>query len=60
MRNHLNGEVLRSSIFRQWDVVRSFYMSLIGQPDEQRVATAWKAAMEDALRVKDQNHIPGA
>ncbi len=33
-------------------------MSLIGQPDELRVANAWKAAMEDVLQVKDQNKIP--
>ncbi|MCS5960920.1 S-ribosylhomocysteine lyase [Klebsiella pneumoniae subsp. pneumoniae] len=26
-----------------------FYMSLIGTPDEQRVADAWKAAMADVL-----------
>lgn len=35
-----------------------FYMSLIGTPDEQRVASAWKGAMEDVLKVKDQNQIP--
>ncbi len=35
-----------------------FYMSLIGQPDELRVANAWKAAMEDVLQVKDQKQDP--
>ena len=35
-----------------------FYMSLIGAPDEQRVAKAWKGAMEDVLKVKEQNQIP--
>ena len=35
-----------------------FYMSLIGQPDEKRIADAWKAAMEDVLKVKEQNQIP--
>ena len=35
-----------------------FYMSLIGTPDEQRVADAWKAAMEDVLKVQGQNQIP--
>lgn len=33
-------------------------MSLIGTPDEQRVADARKAAMEDVLKVQDQNQIP--
>jgi S-ribosylhomocysteine lyase len=35
-----------------------FYMSLIGVPDETRVADAWKAAMADVLKVKEQNQIP--
>ena len=35
-----------------------FYMSLIGTPSEQQVATAWKAAMEDVLKVQDQSQIP--
>ena len=35
-----------------------FYMSLIGVPDETRVADAWKAAMQDVLKVKEQNQIP--
>ncbi len=32
-------------------------MSLIGTPDEQRVADAWKAAMEDVLKVQDAERI---
>ncbi len=35
-------------------------MSLIGTPDEQRVADARKAAMADVLKVKDQEPDPGA
>jgi len=35
-----------------------FYMSLIGTPAEQRVADAWKAAMNDVLKVQEQNQIP--
>jgi S-ribosylhomocysteine lyase len=35
-----------------------FYMSLIGTPSEQRVADAWVAAMQDVLKVEDQNKIP--
>ena len=33
-------------------------MSLIGVPEEQRVADAWKAAMADVLKVTDQRKIP--
>ncbi|MEL7287767.1 MAG: S-ribosylhomocysteine lyase, partial [Pseudomonadota bacterium] len=35
-----------------------FYMSLIGTPSEQQVADAWIAAMEDVLKVENQNKIP--
>ncbi|PIN64361.1 hypothetical protein CKQ90_21840 [Klebsiella pneumoniae] len=44
--------------FANWAAAPVFYMSLIGTPDEQRVADAWKAAMADVLKVKDQNQIP--
>ena len=33
-------------------------MSLIGTPDEARVAAAWQAAMEDVLKVVDLAKIP--
>jgi S-ribosylhomocysteine lyase len=33
-------------------------MSLIGTPAEERVAEAWLAAMEDVLKVENQNNIP--
>jgi S-ribosylhomocysteine lyase len=33
-------------------------MSLIGTPDEARVAAAWQAAMADVLTVQDQSKIP--
>ncbi len=33
-------------------------MSLSGALDEQRVADAWKAAMADVLKFKDQKQIP--
>ena len=35
-----------------------FYMSLIGTPDEQQVADAWLASMQDVVNVKDQSKIP--
>jgi len=33
-------------------------MSLIGTPDEKRVAKAWEAAMKDVLAVKSEKDIP--
>ena len=62
---HLAATYLRNSESKE-DVIyfgpmgcrTGFYMSLIGQPEEKRVADAWKAAMEDVLKVKEQNQIP--
>lgn len=48
MRNHLNGNGVEIIDISPMGCRTGFYMSLIGTPDEQRVADAWKAAMEDA------------
>ncbi|MXP49616.1 S-ribosylhomocysteine lyase [Pantoea sp. Eser] len=58
MRNHLNGDGVEIVDISPMGCRTGFYMSLIGTPDEQRVAKAWKGAMEDVLKVKDQNQIP--
>ncbi|KPD01797.1 S-ribosylhomocysteine lyase [Moellerella wisconsensis] len=58
MRNHLNGNGVEIIDISPMGCRTGFYMSLIGQPDEMRVAKAWKAAMEDVLTVKDQTKIP--
>jgi S-ribosylhomocysteine lyase len=58
MRNHLNGEGVEIVDISPMGCRTGFYMSLIGTPDEQRVAKAWKGAMEDVLKVKEQNQIP--
>ncbi|ERK12475.1 S-ribosylhomocysteine lyase [Pantoea sp. AS-PWVM4] len=58
MRNHLNGEGVEIVDISPMGCRTGFYMSLIGAPDEQRVAKAWKGAMEDVLKVKEQNQIP--
>lgn len=58
MRNHLNGNGVEIVDISPMGCRTGFYMSLIGTPDEQRVAQAWKGAMEDVLKVKDQNQIP--
>lgn len=58
MRNHLNGDGVEIIDISPVGCRTGFYMSLIGAPDEQRVAQAWKGAMEDVLKVKDQNQIP--
>ncbi|MFG1173607.1 S-ribosylhomocysteine lyase [Erwiniaceae bacterium CAU 1747] len=58
MRNHLNGEGVEIIDISPMGCRTGFYMSLIGVPDEQRVAKAWTAAMEDVLKVASQNDIP--
>ncbi|MBT9432289.1 S-ribosylhomocysteine lyase [Candidatus Sodalis endolongispinus] len=58
MRNHLNVEGVEIVDISPMGCRTGFYMSLIGAPDEQRVADAWKAAMADVLKVKDQKQIP--
>ncbi len=58
MRDHLNGNGVEIIDISPMGCRTGFYMSLIGTPDEQRVADAWKAAMADVLKVKDQNQIP--
>ena len=53
MRNHLNGNGVEIIDISPMGCRTGFYMSLIGTPDEQRVADAWKAAMEDVLKAQD-------
>ena len=58
MRNHLNGNGVEIIDISPMGCRTGFYMSLIGTPNEERVVTAWKAAMEDILGVKSENEIP--
>lgn len=58
MRDHLNGQGVEIIDISPMGCRTGFYMSLIGSPSEQRVADAWKLAMQDVLNVKDQNQIP--
>ncbi|KFC78582.1 S-ribosylhomocysteine lyase [Buttiauxella agrestis] len=58
MRDHLNGNGVEIIDISPMGCRTGFYMSLIGVPEETRVADAWKAAMEDVLKVKEQNQIP--
>ena len=58
MRDHLNGQGVEIIDISPMGCRTGFYMSLIGVPEEQRVADAWKAAMADVLKVTDQRKIP--
>lgn len=58
MRDHLNADDVEIIDISPMGCRTGFYMSLIGTPDEQRVADAWSASMEDILKVKEQKDIP--
>ncbi|OEF25823.1 S-ribosylhomocysteine lyase [Vibrio rumoiensis] len=58
MRAHLNGSNVEIIDISPMGCRTGFYMSLIGTPSEQLVADSWLAAMEDVLKVEDQNKIP--
>ena len=58
MRAHLNGDDVEIIDISPMGCRTGFYMSLIGAPDEQRAAEAWKASMEDVLNVRRMEDIP--
>jgi S-ribosylhomocysteine lyase len=58
MRDHLNGDDVEIIDISPMGCRTGFYMSLMGRPDEARVGIAWKAAMEDVLRVTNMKDIP--
>ena len=58
MRDHLNGADVEIIDISPMGCRTGFYMSVIGTPDEQRVAEAWEASMHDVLNVARQEDIP--
>ncbi|MHC3993447.1 S-ribosylhomocysteine lyase [Thiomicrolovo sp. ZZH C-3] len=58
MRDHLNGNNVEIIDVSPMGCRTGFYMSVIGTPDEARVADAWKASMNDVLGVEQQEDIP--
>lgn len=58
MRDHLNGDGVEIIDISPMGCRTGFYMSLIGNPDEARVGSAWLAAMDDVLGVRQQKEIP--
>ena len=55
---HLNGANVEIIDISPMGCRTGFYMSLIGTPNEQQVAKAWLASMQDILNVKEQSQIP--
>ncbi len=58
MREHLNSSDVEIIDISPMGCRTGFYMSVIGTPDEQRVADAWEASMKDVLGVASQEDIP--
>ena len=58
MREHLNGDGVEIIDISPMGCRTGFYMSLIGTPNEERVAKAWEESMKDVLNVKSQDDIP--
>ncbi len=58
MREHLNGDGVEIIDISPMGCRTGFYMSLLGNPDELRVAKAWKESMKDILKVEKQDDIP--
>ncbi len=58
IRDHLNGDGVEIIDVSPMGCRTGFYMSLLGSPDEKRVAKAWKKAMKDILEVKSKKDIP--
>ena len=58
MRNHLNSDAVEIIDISPMGCRTGFYMSLVGSPKEEKVASSWKAAMEDVLNVAAKEDIP--
>jgi S-ribosylhomocysteine lyase len=58
MRNHLNGKDAEIIDISPMGCRTGYYMSLIGKPDNSDIVAAWKASMEDVLKVQSEQDIP--
>ncbi len=58
MRDHLNCDDVEIIDISPMGCKTGFYMSLIGNPQESFVASAWKSSMLDILNVKSECDIP--
>lgn len=58
MRDHLNGDGVEIIDVSPMGCRTGFYMSLLGAPDEARVAEAWEKSMQDVMKVERLEDIP--
>ena len=58
MRNHLNSKNVEIIDLSPMGCRTGFYMSVLGEPSEKKIAKAWKKSMKDVLKVKSESDIP--
>jgi len=58
IREHLNSKNVEIIDCSPMGCRTGFYMSVLGQPKEKKVALAMKKAMKDILKVKKESDIP--
>ena len=58
IRDHLNSDTVEIIDCSPMGCRTGFYMSVLGNPSEKKVAKAWKKAMKDVLKVKSEADIP--
>ncbi|MEA3228363.1 MAG: S-ribosylhomocysteine lyase [Campylobacterota bacterium] len=58
MRDHLNSKKVEIIDISPMGCRTGFYMSVLGTPSEKKVSKAWKASMQDILKVKRKKDIP--
>ncbi len=58
MRDHLNSQNVEIIDISPMGCRTGFYMSLLGTPNAQEVAYAWRASMDDVIGVACENDIP--
>jgi len=58
IRDHLNSKKVEIIDCSPMGCRTGFYMSVLGNPSEKKVASAWEKAMKDVLKVKSEADIP--
>jgi len=58
IREHLNSKKVEVIDCSPMGCRTGFYMSVLGNPDEKKVAKAMKKALQDVLKVKRKKDIP--
>jgi len=58
MRENLNSKKIEIIDISPMGCRTGFYMSVLGTPNEKKVAKAWRESMKDILKVKKKKDIP--